>query len=211
MHDPHVVAFDIPRPWPQREKSHDAKPDEPRWKARYSWATWKKPWHGWMSFWTVAGYGIYWPALITIWHCEPGGHDALTVCRDRRWRWHVRHWRVQVHALQRLRRALLTRCEECGRKGRPNVSFDWDRNRGHWWQGERGLYHRECSSLIELRNVKERDERLIKALVAEVRVRSDEDMETTVERLTGHGNRTLDFHLRYRLKNILGVDREEDD
>lgn len=133
MHDPLVVAFTIKRPWPQRRDS----------------------------------YGRYWPPLITVWHREPGGRDAFEVCRNYRrwqdadgkwhtrwltgWRWHVHHWKIQVHPVQALRRSLLTRCSWCGgrsRKGDPvNVSHSWDGPRGHWWQGEPGLFHRDCSSV----------------------------------------------------------------
>ena len=219
MHDPDVVAFDIRRPWPQRDHSHDAKPGGPRWKARYRWATWARPWRGWRCFWTIAGRGLYWPSFITIWHCEPNGADALTVCRHRSqrtngewaytrgWKWHVHHWKIQVQPLQRLRRALLTRCEECGRKGSPNVSHG-GRARKRWWRGERGLYHFECSGLLELRRVKERDEEIIRALFAEIRVRTDETTEDALERLTGHRNTTFDFPVRYRLKSIVGTDAE---
>jgi hypothetical protein len=219
MHDPKVVAFDIRRPWPQRDHAHDAKPGGPRWKARYEWATWTRPWRGWMSFWTIAGRGLYWPSFITVWHCEPGGADALTVCRDRvqrpdgqwtytrGWKWHVRHWKIQVHPLQRLRRALLTRCEECGRKGHPNVSHG-GRERTRWWRGERGLYHFECSGLLELRRVKERDEEIIRALFAEIRVRTDETTEEALERIAGPRNGTLDFSVRYRLQRVVGADAE---
>lgn len=215
MHDPLVVAFDIRRPWPKRDHSHDQKPGGPHWKARYHWATWKKPWRGWMSFWTVAGRGLYWPSFITVWHVEPDGADALTVCQRReqdanskwryvgRWQWHIHHWKIQVHPLQRLRRGLLTRCEECGRKGSPNISHQWDAKRGPWWRGERGLYHMECSSLLDLRRTQKYDEELIRSLVAEIRVRTDEDAEQIAERLAGHKNRALEFPVRYRLKNVL--------
>lgn len=219
MHDPLVVAFEIRRPWPKRARHYDAKPGRPRWVARYQWATWRKPWKGWTYFWTIAGRGFYFPSLITVWHREPDGHDSLTICQTRTqradgswkygrgWVWHVHHWKIQIHPLQDLRRRLLTRCAECGRKGRPDISHQWDGERGPWWRGERGLYHMQCSELIQLRTTRERDEAIIRALVAEVRVRSDEDLEQTVERLTGHKNRSLEFVHRYRLQHILKGDK----
>ncbi len=152
----------------------------------------------------------YWPSLITIWHAEPGGRDAFEVCkRSSHWRWHLHHWKIQIRPLQNLRRRLLTSCAECGRKGSPNISHQWDRERSPWWRGERGLYHRECSSLIHLRRRKEQDEALIRALAAECRVRSDETHDQLLERLTGHHNTALDFHLRYRLKGILAPDDQD--
>jgi hypothetical protein len=130
MHDPLVVAFEVRRPWPQRVNEQ---------RRRY-----------------------YWPALITVWHREPRGQDSGSKCKHfdyersrRRWQWylHVHHWKLQMHALQRLRRRLLTRCAWCGGrhvKGNPvNLSHQWDGPRGRWWQGEPNLFHHGCSSIAE--------------------------------------------------------------
>lgn len=151
MHDPMVVAFDICRPWPRRS---DYGKSSPRWSFRG-------------RFWQLAGRRYYWPGLVTIWHVEPGGHDAGEVCKHYRrtrgadgewtttylrgWRWHVHHWRIQVHPLQNFRRWALTRCTWChGRSRRGDhvdVGRQWDGPRGKWWQGEPGLYHHDCSSV----------------------------------------------------------------
>ena len=137
MHDPLTVAFEIRRPWP--------KPD--KWKTEHSARTgvrWK--FNG--AFWVVAGHGLYWPCMITVWHRDPSDYDDTT-CRGQRWQWHVHHWKIQVVPLQLLRRRLLTRCTWC--RGRSvkgdvvNISHQWDGPRGRWWQGEPGLYHRGCS------------------------------------------------------------------
>lgn len=135
MHDPMVVAHEIRRPWPKRH--HSLGPA--RWRFRG-------------PFWTIAGRGFYWPSIVTIWHVEPGGRDAFTVCKHRsRWRWHVWHWRLQLPPLQALRRWALTRCAWCGGKSRRgavvNCSHQWDGPRGRWWQGEPGLYHGGCSGI----------------------------------------------------------------
>lgn len=138
MHDPLTVAFEIRRPWPQRTAPIGR--DATRWRIRYS------------AFWRLAGRDYFWPALITVWHREPGSRDAGTVCRGRRTRrLHVHHWRLQIPPLQQLRRRLFTRCTWCGgpdRKGDAvNHSHQWNRARGHWWQGETGLFHRDCSGI----------------------------------------------------------------
>jgi len=165
MHDPMVVAFDIVRPWPQRSGMR-ATPGSERWKIRLKHThhddcpsqgcTSRQPFPWWRlrsygRFWRLAGRDYYWPALITVWHCEPHGHDSLTLCRDRHWRWHIHHWRIQVPPLQHLRRALLTRCAWCGGRSRKgdlvNISHQWDGPRGHWWQGEPGLFHHDCSAI----------------------------------------------------------------
>src|SRR5690606_28632537 len=187
----------------------------------YSWATWRRPWRGWMAFWTVAGRGSDWPSRITVWHCEPGNHDSLTVCgrgRDgtrnahRRWRWHVHHWRIQIVPLHKLHRWLFERCELCGDRypwGYAPVAHQWEQPRGGWWRVTRRAYHHECSSLVTLRRMREHDEHLIRALVAEIRVRADEDEQQTVERLTHHSS-PLEFHLRNRLQTVLGYERDDD-
>lgn len=156
MHDPDVVAFEVRRPWPTHVCRSDQCGQLPRFRPRRS------------ALWEVAGHRWYFPPLVTVWHREPGGRDSGEVCRhwrprtvvdgqvltrdrDDSWRWHVRHWRVQVPPLQELRRTLLTRCEWCGgrsRRGDPvNCSSSWDRARGPWWRGERGLYHADCSTV----------------------------------------------------------------
>lgn len=161
MRDSHVVAFEIPRPWPRHQRlSSLRKRSGGRWSFRG-------------SFWTVAGLHLYWPPLITIWHVEPGGRDSGEVCKHYRrertaggtwettilrgWRFHVQHWRVQVHPLQALRHWALTRCAWChgpSRKGNPvNVSHQWDAPTGRWWRGEPGLYHRHCSSVANAHSV----------------------------------------------------------
>lgn len=184
MHDPLVVAFEIHRSWPQRSRMHDAKPGQPRWqiRLRHTCGEWcgtnrakheaRDPFPWWRlrsysPFWTLAGKGFYWPALIVVWHVEPDGKDSGEVCPHYRrwqdadgkwqskilhgWRWHVHHWRIQVPPLRHLRRRLLTRCTWCGGRSRKgdavNVSHQWDGERGPWWRGERGLFHLDCSSI----------------------------------------------------------------
>lgn len=130
MHDPLAVAFEIRRPWPKGEA----------WKIGG-------------AFWVLAGRGLYFPGLITVWHRDPSGYDSTTcaIYPGRSWRFHVHHWRLQVHPLQQWRRRLLTRCTWCGGRSvkgdHVNVSHSWDGPRERWWQGEKGLFHRDCSSI----------------------------------------------------------------
>ena len=183
MHDPLVVAHTIIRPWPARSgfPTTGSRGDGVRWQIRLKHACTADcgpgcpgpgvfPWwrtRSYMRFWRLAGRDYYWPPLVTIWHAEPGGADALTICRDRyqdqdgtwkltrSWRWHVHHWKIQLHPAQTLRRRLLTRCAWCGgrdRAGDPvNTGFAWDPPKTVWWRGEPGLYHRDCSSVASAR------------------------------------------------------------
>jgi hypothetical protein len=139
MHDPLTVAVEIRSPWPKHYtwKTEQAARTGTRWKIG-------------AAFWILAGRGLYFPSLITVWHRDPSGYDDTT-CRGKWWRLHVHHWKIQIHPLQDLRRWLLTRCVWCGGRSikgdRVNVSHSWDGPRGHWWQGEKSLFHADCSSI----------------------------------------------------------------
>jgi hypothetical protein len=163
MHDPMVVAWEVPFPLPRRKRWRDAKPGEYRWGTRRRrrtnpenlgqpvWPWWRL--RGWEPF-RLAGRAFDWRRLCIIWHVEPHERDAFEVCnRTSLWRWHVWHWRIQIPLLQSWRARLFDRCAECGRKGSPNVSHGWDSNRLGWrkWRSREDLYHRECSSLVTLR------------------------------------------------------------
>lgn len=186
MHDPMVVAFTIPRLWPERSHFRGA-PGDARWKIRHHHEHFNTetnglicdgcdrlmtstkqvfPWYkigSYSKFWRLAGRDFYWPSIITVWHVEPGGHDALSVCQSRHfslrtgkwyysksWKYHFWHWKIQVHSIQNLRRYLLTRCEVCGGKSRKghvvNFSNSWNNPKTHFWQGELGLRHGDCDA-----------------------------------------------------------------
>lgn len=139
MHDPLVVALEIRRPWPRRSSGMPA--GEKRWA-----------WRPGSAFATLAGTAYYFPSLVTVWHREPGGHDAFEVCpAGGRWKWHVHHWKLQVPPMQALRRRLLTYCAWCGGRDAPrdrvNCSTGWQAERGPWWQGQRNLFHSSCSDM----------------------------------------------------------------
>jgi hypothetical protein len=143
MHDPMTVAFTIRRPWPEARKGR--KLSEKRWSV------------SWSPFWNVAGVEYYWPSFITVWHVDPSGFDSNEDCPySGNWQWHVHHWKIQIHPLQQFRRWALTRCEWCGGRSRKgdyvNISHQWDREKGPWWKGERGLFHSDCSSISSAHN-----------------------------------------------------------
>jgi hypothetical protein len=158
MHSPEVVAFDVRLPIPIREKWAEAHAPK-RWTlGRRTYTNpdnlgqpiraWWRP-SGYRP--VVAGRCYRMVRFATIWHMEPNGRDSLTVCGKSKWRWHIHHWSVQLLLVGRLRRTLLTRCAWCGggsRKGDPvNCSKQWDSPKRRWWQGERGLFHQDCSSI----------------------------------------------------------------
>lgn len=70
----------------------------------------------------------------------------------RRWwrhpRWHVHHWRVQVHAIQSLKRRLFTRCEHCGKGfgwGQAVHTSSWHGTGPRWFRSEPNVHHAGCS------------------------------------------------------------------
>jgi hypothetical protein len=133
VHDPSVVVFDVPRPWPKVRRRN------------------------------AVGRLFYWPSIITVWHDEPGGRDAGSLCgwpeRGRKlplWLFrHRRHLRVQWRTKQALNRWLYQRCEHCGGKSRRrhpvNVSHQWGSGPQEWGRSKPGLYHGACSANVSLR------------------------------------------------------------
>lgn len=62
-------------------------------------------------------------------------------------RWHVWHWRLQIHALQAFNRWAFSRCAGCGRRfswGYAPISSSWSGVGPRWFRGERGVYHHGC-------------------------------------------------------------------
>lgn len=63
-------------------------------------------------------------------------------------RWHFWHWKIQVHALQNLKRWLFSRCNKCGkgfRFGESPVSNSWDAVGPRWFRGEPDVAHGNCA------------------------------------------------------------------
>lgn len=174
MHDPMVVAWEIHLPIPHfRWKQYRSGPrnqftrrrrtnDENRGEPVYPW------WRPCGYNVTVLGRQVKMRDLVTIWHVEPGGRDSGEVCKHyvrwqdedgtwhhrmiRSWRWHVRHWSVQIHPWGRFCRWAFTRCAWCGGRSTNrdpvNCSHHWEGPRKkHWWQSEPELFHADCSSV----------------------------------------------------------------
>lgn len=192
MHDPMVVAFDIPSPIPRRSRWRDGK--GPRWGVKVSRRT--NPEHIGQRvypWWRLKGYQLFtagkaWELgdLATIWHVEPGGADSGTVCKHSRrwqddtgkwhakrlngWKWHVHHWKIRVRPLQKLKRSLFERCTECGgwyRWGYAPVAHGWNTPNSKWFRVEKRAYHHRCSSLVSMRNnERELHDSLLQAMAA---------------------------------------------
>lgn len=98
-------------------------------------------------------------ALIDIWHDEPHGEDAGTVCgrSPRSWSllvWglnHRHHLRIKLIPKQKFNRWMWQRCAKCGGRSRRNnpvnTSLQWDGAKQEWGKSAPGLYHDACASV----------------------------------------------------------------
>jgi hypothetical protein len=70
---------------------------------------------------------------------------------DRPWyrhpKWHVHHWRLQVHPLQAFKRWAFSRCATCGKRFPWGYSpmAGWHSTGPRWFRGESGVRHHECA------------------------------------------------------------------
>lgn len=67
--------------------------------------------------------------------------------RYRHPRWHVWHWKIQIHALQAFKRWAFSRCEGCGKRfawGYGPVSTSWHGTGPRWFRQEQHVYHSDC-------------------------------------------------------------------
>jgi len=149
MHDPMVLVFDVP-PYQLRRRL-------PKWLQRFS---------------------------LDVWHDEPEGRDSGTVCKGMgssdltlhnvRWAWqHRRHLHYRFWPYLHVKRWIVDRCDECGRR------FLWRDARFGEWGGNR-VWHDQCSSLNHVR-------RQLDDLTRYVQATADE---------------TTRFRVEYRLKHL---------
>ncbi len=93
--------------------------------------------------------------IAIIWHVDPESEGTDNSCgwfqEYRFWwqhpRWHVHHWRFQVHFIQNMKRWLFSRCSYCGKRfswGYSPISSAWDGGGPQWFRGENSLSHHGC-------------------------------------------------------------------
>lgn len=62
-------------------------------------------------------------------------------------RWHIHHWKFQIHPLQDFKRWAFSRCATCGRGfkwGESVVSGQWDNTGPLWMRSEKHIHHDRC-------------------------------------------------------------------
>jgi hypothetical protein len=63
-------------------------------------------------------------------------------------RWHIRHWKIQVQAVQSFKRWAFTRCKVCGGRfswGAEGMTNSWHPTGPRWFRGEKDLTHMACA------------------------------------------------------------------
>lgn len=192
MHDPLVLAFSIRRPALTKLRPS---------RFRRSWRLWSGPWF--RRLWRSVSV-----SFVDVWHREPAGRDALTVCSRRggRWRWHIHHWHIRFWPAFNARKWALLRCDECGRGARWGYAWHsttWEKgNRVRHWK----VLHGECSGLRHLRRQVEQDTELIRRLTSIGRIASDESERQYIEHIEATG---APFYVVNRMKTALGWERNE--
>lgn len=95
----------------------------------------------------------YYPALYPERELEALDAAIHAWQRRSRWRlhprWHLWHWEITIHPLNRLKRWLWTRCAGCGKRfayGESPVTGAWNGPGPRWFRGEPHLYHDACYS-----------------------------------------------------------------
>lgn len=75
-------------------------------------------------------------------------------------RWHVHHWKVQVHCVQNLKRWLFSRCSVCKRGfkwGESVIGHSWHGTGPLWFRSETHVSHDRCSGISTVSETKSPD------------------------------------------------------
>lgn len=124
---------------------------------------------------------------------------------DRAWKWHIRHWRIQVHPWQHFRNRFV-RCEECRRRMNraTRIGTGWDAP---------GVTHMECNELRHARGLIKDADVLIDRALAAYRLAADRTEAQAFEDLIGPGGLGDGWNARWRAVRAYrwrtGRDREE--
>lgn len=62
-------------------------------------------------------------------------------------RWHIHHWKIQVHSLQTFKRWAFSRCAKCRKGfawGESPTSHSWHSTGPRWFRSETDIFHNAC-------------------------------------------------------------------
>lgn len=162
MHDPNTVAFEIPRPWPEKSKV-----------LGWHWPALITIWHrdpekdgdedscnfsGFHKTGETGWCGVVLDDYKTLSEDQQRVVNFIwwafkSKLTERRWwqhpKFHFWHWRIQIHALQQLKRFLFSRCTKCGKRFTWNdagghVIGTWDGRGPQWFTNGEKIWHFGC-------------------------------------------------------------------
>lgn len=165
MHDPLTVAFDIPRPWPEWDKT-----------LGWHWPAMITIWHhdpekgGDEDSCDYLGFNMnkttgWWPGEVE--HLKDMPPEAQAAIHfiwwkfnrkltTRKWwqhpRFHIWHWDVQIHFLLHLKRYLFSRCAKCGGRfswkeaTHGQVIGTWGGAGPAWFKNAEKIWHFKCDA-----------------------------------------------------------------
>lgn len=65
-------------------------------------------------------------------------------------RWHVHHWKINIHAVIKFKRWAFSKCCKCGKRfpwGYSPVTDNWNSKGPRWFSGESDIYHSNCHDI----------------------------------------------------------------
>lgn len=99
-----------------------------------------------ISFREIKDEDSFWSFFLCVYRAYTRHHRPWY----RHPRWHVWHWRLQIHPWQTFRRWAFSRCAGCGKGfswGYSPTGFSWDRKPPRWFRSEYDVYHSECANM----------------------------------------------------------------
>lgn len=139
--------------------------------------------------------------FITIWHVDPHG-DRRYPCGDRTdtrrlWRFHVHHWKLQIHPWQNFKRWAFERCAECG--GRYSWGYAPVRH-------GKGAVHQHCSRSIWTRDRLAQVEEIARhAINGYCRTMEMETREAIDVLIPGRTGQLPEWRTHYAARSLMGV------
>lgn len=174
MHDPLSIAWEIKRPWPDKTALGDYKyypaivtvwhvdPEKDGTDDSCDWFGRKRKLSQTEKAIVAASWNLervldnepFYPSHEAHRLFQPL-KDAIRQLHKRRGprihpRWHFWHYRIQIHAVQALKRWLFSRCCICGGRfsyGYAPLTYSWSGPGPRWFRSEPKVLHQECDTV----------------------------------------------------------------
>lgn len=174
MHDPMTVAFDIKSPFRGKPSQWSPKGYRETWITIWhvdpeadgtedscDWFGWKRPlspeeraiFDALYNLETILDNRPFFPDHEAHARFQPLKDSIRQLCKRKGWRihprWHIWHWKIQIHPLQQLKRMLFSRCCKCGgwfKYGESCIGYSWNGRGPGWFRNRENIAHIRCDS-----------------------------------------------------------------